>query len=756
MLNKIYILILFLVCANFAQTLRDLDLYKGDSHTISFEAPYDVSSDSLLFVVKADRDDSTPRVIALRNTAGGGSDSEIEVIYSAVSTILVKLTQINTEGLTAALYVYDLTIDSTTTLYTGTLKLRDEVGGSADGVATRTPYYTVATNTPGYALSVLAGYDSDNSVSWLSKSAFQDTIGLRDNAILQVPMDSAGLDIGEFYFNYQGKFTEKRFIPPTYYIGYYAGQIYLSGGGEHIDIVGTIDTLEYIGANTYFYIIKEVEGGHPHHVTTFPEFLDSALAHNIAVWAYFAKNLLPYEDDFISAAEYVATLSLSHSNLMGWIIDDFWSTSHFWMTEDREGYVDSFLTVARDINPDLKFYALTYQKHLYIPYSHFILNTIDGIILSFPPDSTAMARVNDSYDTGSGDIFNVNLPFGGDEVSREDFSFLSQPFVITDSSDMSITFHYASNYTNQSSEGFTYMEVHLGGKIDTVEMVGAFETESWWSNITNSSWTTDGDTQLRATSTEGIIRYVDFWEAYKVYQVSLTVASYSGAGAGITLHDGSRASKIITANGTYDFRYTPETENMILYSYANSECTVSALSIILINDTTVFSVDAALVYDTLITIDLTDAILNKPTDVKNKLNFGIYKRKLFPQANAGYVRAVFNDFSAYGILLNENLGSSFWVDSTVSPMVSTINTVRKPLEIIFMPKADTVNWTERYGTDPTVANRIAIFDEMLEILDLYRYSGKYIQGVVAYHPTISETEMLDAMKSSYENFWDNQ
>ncbi len=177
MLNKIYILILFFACVNHAQTVKDIDIYKGDSHTISFEAPYDVSSDSLLFVVKADRDDDTPRVIALRNTAGGGSDSEIRVIYSAVSTILVKLTQINTEGLEPALYVYDLTIDSTTTLYTGTLKLRDEVGGSTDGVATRTPYYVVALDTPEYSPSFLIGQDSDNSWDNVGDRAFLDSLG---------------------------------------------------------------------------------------------------------------------------------------------------------------------------------------------------------------------------------------------------------------------------------------------------------------------------------------------------------------------------------------------------------------------------------------------------------------------------------------------------------------------------------------------------------------------------------------------------
>ena len=158
---------------------KDLDIYKGDSHTLSFETKDDVSSDSLLFVVKADRDDDTQRVISLNNETGGGSDDEIEVIYSTKSTILVKLTQINTEGLTAATYVYDLTVDSTTTLYTGYLKLRDEVGGSADGIATKTPYYTVALDTPTAEGSVPWGQDSDNSWDVISGDALLDSLNIR-------------------------------------------------------------------------------------------------------------------------------------------------------------------------------------------------------------------------------------------------------------------------------------------------------------------------------------------------------------------------------------------------------------------------------------------------------------------------------------------------------------------------------------------------------------------------------------------------
>jgi len=172
-----YLFLIFFLCGiTQAQIYRDLDIYKGDSHTLYFEADGDVSSDSLMFVVKADRDDDTPRVITRRNTAGGGGDTQIKVIYSTKSTILVKLTQTNTEGLTAATYVYDLTVDSTTTLYTGYLKLRDEVSGSADGVATSTPYYTVALDTPNASPSFPIGQDSDNGWDVVSAGAHIDTL----------------------------------------------------------------------------------------------------------------------------------------------------------------------------------------------------------------------------------------------------------------------------------------------------------------------------------------------------------------------------------------------------------------------------------------------------------------------------------------------------------------------------------------------------------------------------------------------------
>ena len=252
-LNKIYILILLFACVNHAQTYRDIDIYKGDSHTLSFEAPYDVSSDSLLFVVKADRDDDTPRVIALRNTAGGGSDSEIEVIFSAVSTILVKLTQIHTEGLTAALYVYDLTIDSTTTLYTGYLKLRDEVAGSADGIATRTPYYTIVIDTPGYSPSFIIGQDLDNSWNVHSRAEFGDSISAGIDTLSASKVVFTGDSVGiRGDLDVDGDVS---FGNATDYINFIKGtSFYL--GLDGVDRLRVID----IGAGGYVYTLGNLAG----------------------------------------------------------------------------------------------------------------------------------------------------------------------------------------------------------------------------------------------------------------------------------------------------------------------------------------------------------------------------------------------------------------------------------------------------------------------------------------------------------------
>jgi len=180
---KIILFIWFSCLTIFAQSYpisKDIECYQGDYTTLSFEISGNVTSDSLVFGVKADRLNATPRVIERRNTAGGGDDTEIQVIYGSKSTILVKLLTADTDGLTPAMYVYDLTKD-TITIFTGYFKIRDDVLGTADGVATKTPYYTVALDTPKADPSFISGLNSTNAWRIRNKAEFWIDLGISDS-----------------------------------------------------------------------------------------------------------------------------------------------------------------------------------------------------------------------------------------------------------------------------------------------------------------------------------------------------------------------------------------------------------------------------------------------------------------------------------------------------------------------------------------------------------------------------------------------
>ena len=80
-----YILFFFLILTSFiqAQTYpvnKDVEVYQGDYTVISFTTRGNVSSDSLVFTVKADRADSTNAVIQRKNTAAGGDNNQIQVM----------------------------------------------------------------------------------------------------------------------------------------------------------------------------------------------------------------------------------------------------------------------------------------------------------------------------------------------------------------------------------------------------------------------------------------------------------------------------------------------------------------------------------------------------------------------------------------------------------------------------------------------------------------------------------------------------
>lgn len=123
---------MLITCSALSQTRRTVDLriYRGDVTTVQFRYNGDLTGDSLTFVVKVNKDLSSPRLIN-KTTA---DTSGISVWYSApYSTINVKLITQDTEDLTRTAYVYDLKKDTSTTLYDGAFTLYPAVQSRFDG-----------------------------------------------------------------------------------------------------------------------------------------------------------------------------------------------------------------------------------------------------------------------------------------------------------------------------------------------------------------------------------------------------------------------------------------------------------------------------------------------------------------------------------------------------------------------------------------------------------------------------------------------
>lgn len=114
---------------------------RGSDFVIMFEARneyggiIDLTGASIYFTLKADPD-STSILITKENTAGGGSDSEIEVISATDGLGIVKILRADTLSLANRNYYYDIYIDSTTdsVVINNVLKLEKTVKGSGGTV----------------------------------------------------------------------------------------------------------------------------------------------------------------------------------------------------------------------------------------------------------------------------------------------------------------------------------------------------------------------------------------------------------------------------------------------------------------------------------------------------------------------------------------------------------------------------------------------------------------------------------------------
>jgi hypothetical protein len=165
----------------------------------------------------------------------------------------------------------------------------------------------------------------------------------------------------------------------------YDAELRLANG--RVDTTGMARRLQELGVTTYYWLIA-------HAATDWEDlklFLPEAARAHIEVWTYLVppsesapRNSTlypePFRLDYQRWAEEIARLSLQHTNLTAWVMDDFYE-NHALFTP---AYVGEMRQRARLVNPRLAFFPLMYYGELNRKFVDDYRNVIDGVVAAYP------------------------------------------------------------------------------------------------------------------------------------------------------------------------------------------------------------------------------------------------------------------------------------------------------------------------------------------------------------------------------------
>ena len=188
----------------------------------------------------------------------------------------------------------------------------------------------------------------------------------------------------------QAQLTDHR---PALHLADYDAELRRQDG--RVDTSAMVQRLKELGITTYYWLIA-------HAVTDWDDlklFLPEAAKAHIEVWAYLVppsesapkySNLYPepFRLDYLRWAEEIARLSLEHTNLTAWVIDDFYE-NHALYTPP---YVDEMQQRAKRLNSRLRFLPLMYYWEINRKFADDYRNVIDGVVAAYPQSAEEIER----------------------------------------------------------------------------------------------------------------------------------------------------------------------------------------------------------------------------------------------------------------------------------------------------------------------------------------------------------------------------
>ena len=159
----------------------------------------------------------------------------------------------------------------------------------------------------------------------------------------------------------------------------------------HVDCSALVQRLKDLGVNTYFWLIWHADTDWD----DLREMLPLAKEAGINVWVYLVPPSepppsKPFGLDFVRWGQEIAKLSLKHSNLVGWVIDDFYANSGKLTPQ----YIEKMQRAAKAINPRLVFYPLMYFREIHYVFTDAYAPVVDGVVVAYPADRADIERAS--------------------------------------------------------------------------------------------------------------------------------------------------------------------------------------------------------------------------------------------------------------------------------------------------------------------------------------------------------------------------
>ncbi len=294
----------------------------------------------------------------------------------------------------------------------------------------------------------------------------------------------------------------------------------------HVDGDALLTRLKELHVTTYYWLVW-------HARTDWDDlklFLSKAAQANIEVWVYLVPptesapregNLYPepFRLDYGRWAEEIARLSLQHTNLTGWVIDDFYANHEFF----TPAAVRDFQGRAKRINPRLVFLPLMYFGEIRRAFVEDYREVIDGVVVAYPQGrediEQAWAILNDAATVIPGELSHPwNSP-----SKPGDFIEASQSASVLPDGPQRLHFRERDDFTGNTS-GYHYKQLLVNDKAIWEEDV-AGGSKAWRDIFLNVTAAAQGRTNLtlafRLLDKKGVGNFGVRWQVRDLEAVGL-------------------------------------------------------------------------------------------------------------------------------------------------------------------------------------------------------------------------------------------